>query len=193
MQKFLDAINKGLKWIFRILEAYSKIVCFGVVILICAQVLSRKFFNHSIIWSEEVVQLLMVWVAFIATAIGCARDVHIRITLLYNKFPKKLQIVCRWIEYFATIFSGLMLLIFGSKLVDYTWMSTLPTTKWPSALLYLMIPVGGFFMIYCTILHMFFPKAATVFSEGEEAPEELSVDDAQKMVLTGENLKEENK
>lgn len=192
MQKFMNFLNRLLKAIFRVLEAYSKIVVAGVVLLICAQVVSRKLFHHSIIWSEEVVLLLMVWVAFIATAIGCARNIHIRITLLYNKFPAGVQKVCRALEYLATTFAGLMMLIYGTKLVKFTLHSTLPTTKWPSFLLYLMIPVGGFFMIYCTILQVFFPKAAEVFREGEEDSEDDDkiIAEAQKLVMSGANLEE---
>lgn len=192
MQKFMDFLNKVLKAIFRALETYSKIVVAGVVLLICAQVVSRKVFHHSIIWSEEVVLLLMVWVAFIATAIGCARNMHIRITLLYNRFPAGMQKFCRILEYLATMFAGLMMLIYGSRLVKFTLHSTLPTTKWPSFLLYLMIPVGGFFMIYCTVLHMFFPKAAKVFREGEEEGEndDKIIEEAQKLVMSGGNLEE---
>ena len=61
-----------------------------------------------------------------------------------------------------------MLMINGYKLVMATLNSTLPTTKWPSFMLYLMIPVGGFYIVYCTILHMFFPNAAKVFEDPEE-------------------------
>lgn len=168
MKKVMEALNKALEMVFKLLEHYSKIVVFGVVFLISAQVISRKFFKHSIIWSEEVALLLMVWVAFIATAIGVAKNNHIRITVFYDMLPKPAKKASQWLEYAVTIFVGLMLLIYGTRLVQFTLHSTLPTTKWPSFLLYLMIPVSGFYMVYCTILHMFFPKAARIFEEEDE-------------------------
>lgn len=173
MKKLLEKFNLALEMLFKVLEHYSKIVVFGVVFLICASVFSRKFLHYSIVWSEEVVLLLMVWVAFIATALGVAKNKHIRITLLYDKLPKPAQKVSQWLEYAATIFVGAMMLNYGSILVKFTLRSTLPTTKWPSFLLYLMIPVCGFYMIYCTVLHMFFPKAAKVFEDPEEKEENV--------------------
>ncbi len=174
IKKIVLGLTKVLKGIFKGLELYSKIVVFGVVIIISAQVVARKFLKNSITWSEEVALLLMVWVAFITTAIGVAKNIHIRIELLYKHFPKKVKTFLTWLEYVVTLFVGLMLLIYGSKLVKATLHSTLPTTKWPSFLLYLMIPVGGFFIIYCTLLHMFFPEAAKIFAEDDEIPDDNS-------------------
>ena len=91
MKKVLEKINQLMDGIFNLLQAYSKVVLLAVVLIVCAQVVSRKFFNYSIIWSEEVALLLMVWMAFISMAIGVAKDIHIRITLFFDLFPKPVQ------------------------------------------------------------------------------------------------------
>lgn len=172
LKKLVEGTTKVLQKIFKLLEIYSKIVVFAVVFIISAQVVARKFLHSSIWWSEEVALLLMVWVAFIATAIGVAKGIHIRIEMVYKKFPRKVQVCLTWLEYIITLFIGLLMVIYGIKLVKSTLHSTLPTTKWPSFLLYLMIPVSGFFFIYCTILNMFFPEAAKIFADdGEIEPE----------------------
>ena len=168
MRKVLERINQLMDSIFNLLQTYSKVVLLAVVLIVCAQVVSRKFFNYSIIWSEEVALLLMVWMAFISMAIGVAKDIHIRITLFFKLFPKPLQTVFVWLEHIVSLFVGWELLVNGCRLIKFTLHSTLPTTKWPSFVLYLMIPVGGFYIIYCTILQMFFPKAAEIFKDKEE-------------------------
>lgn len=66
MKKVLEKVNRLMDAIFNLLQAYSKIVLLAVVLIVSAQVVSRKLFNHSIIWSEEVALLLMVWMAFIS-------------------------------------------------------------------------------------------------------------------------------
>lgn len=81
MKKFLEGVNKALDVIFNVLRTYSKIVLLAVVLIVSAQVISRKFLRHSIIWSEEVALLLMVWMAFISMAIGVAKNIHIRIEM----------------------------------------------------------------------------------------------------------------
>ncbi len=171
MKKFLERINKALDVIFNVLRTYSKIVLLAVVLIVSAQVISRKFLRHSIIWSEEVALLLMVWMAFISMAIGVAKNIHIRIEMFYDRFPKPMQKVATWVGHLVTLFVGAVLLVNGYRLVMATRYSTLPTTKWPSFVLYLMIPVGGFYIVYCTILHMFFPGAAKLFEDPEEEEE----------------------
>lgn len=168
MKKFLMGFNKFLDIIFNVLQTYSKVVLLGVVLLVSAQVISRKFLHYSIVWSEEVALLLMVWMAFISMAMGVAKNIHIRIEMFYKLFPKPVQKAAVWLGHIVTLFVGAMLMINGYKLVMATLNSTLPTTKWPSFMLYLMIPVGGFYIVYCTILHMFFPNAAKVFEDPEE-------------------------
>ena len=171
MKKILEKINQLMDGIFNLLQAYSKVVLLAVVLIVCAQVVARKFFNYSIIWSEEVALLLMVWMAFISMAIGVAKDIHIRITLFFDLFPKPVQKAAEWVEHIVALFVGGTLLIYGCRLIKFTLHSTLPTTKWPSFILYLMIPVGGFYIIYCTILQMFFPKAAEIFKDKDENDE----------------------
>lgn len=167
-KKLLDKINLIFYEVFRLLELYSKVVLLAIVFIVSAQVIARKFLHSSIIWSEEVARLLMVWMAFISMAIGVAKKLHISIHMFYDRFPKPLQKLAVAIEYACTLFAGTVLMIYGSKLVAASTTSTLATTKWPKFFLYLMIPVGGFFMVYCTILHMFFPQASALFEEKEE-------------------------
>ena len=172
MKKVLEWLNIALEMVFKVLQLFSKIVLLAVVFIVCAQVVSRKFFHYSIIWSEEVALLLMVWTAFISMAIGVAKDMHIRIEMFYQMYPAQIQAICRWLGYIVALFVGWVLMVYGGKLIRFTLHSTLPTTKWPSFMLYLMSPVGGVYMVYCTILHMFFPNAARIFADADNEKEE---------------------
>ena len=48
-------------------------------------------------------------------------------------------------------FGGFMV-YYGVRLVMSTMTSTLPATQWPAGLMYIMIPVGGVFIVYFTLL-----------------------------------------
>ena len=66
MKKLLTIINGFFHKIFQVLELYSQVVLLAIVLIVSAQVVARKFLGTSIIWSEEVARLLMVWMAFIS-------------------------------------------------------------------------------------------------------------------------------
>lgn len=167
MKKALEWLNVALKWVFKALHLFSQVVMLAVTLIVCAQVVSRKVFHYSILWSEEVTLLLMVWITFISMALGVAKDIHIRIELFYNMYPSPIKKFCQWLGYAVALFVGVVLMVYGGRLIKFTLHSTLPTTKWPSFMLYLMSPVGGFYIVYCTILHMFFPDAARIFADTE--------------------------
>lgn len=155
MKKIANAITTFFDAVYRILLEYSKVVLLVIVFIVSAQVIARKFIGVSIRWSEEVSLLFMVWMAFISMAIGVEKNLHISITMFYNKFPKPLRWLFEKLNYAVIFGFGLVLMIYGSKLIASTASSTLPATKWPACTLYLMMPVSGLFICYFTILDFF--------------------------------------
>jgi len=154
-EKIISSITFFFDVIYRILLEYAKIVLLVIVAIVSAQVFSRKFFGTSIRWSEEVALLLMIWMAFISMAIGVERHLHIAIEMFANKLPAKARTCVEKINDIATFLFGFVLCIYGSRLVSSTMTSTLPATQWPAGIEYLMMPVGGIFIMYFSALSIF--------------------------------------
>lgn len=152
--KVLDAITTVFDWIYRVLLEYSKLVLLVIVVIVTAQVFCRKVLGTSIRWSEEVTLVLMVWMAFISMAIGVEKNLHISIEMLFKKFPKPVQKVLDFINNLLILIVGVVLVISGISLIQFTSTSTLPATQWPACTLYLMLPVGGFFIVYFSLLRL---------------------------------------
>ena len=155
LEKAISCFTFVFDSIYRVLLEYSKIVLLVIVVVVSAQVISRKFIGTSIRWSEEVALFLMIWMAFISMAIGVEKKLHIAIEMFVKKFPKPVQIVLEKFSDIATFALGLVLCIYGKKLVAITMSSTLPATQWPAGLEYLMMPVGGVFIMYFSFLNLF--------------------------------------
>ncbi len=168
LEKVISAITFIFDCIYRILLEFSKLVILLIVIIVSCEVFGRLVLHHSIMWSEEVALLLMVWTAFIAMAIGVEKGLHISISIFFNMFPKVVQVVITKINTLATIFFGYILVAYGIKLVSMTMSSTLPATQWPAGTAYCMMPVGGVFIIYFALLDLFGAKKYRHLSiEGE--------------------------
>ena len=168
LEKVISAITFIFDCIYRILLEFSKLVILLIVIIVSCEVFGRLVLHHSIMWSEEVALLLMVWTAFIAMAIGVEKGLHISISLFFNMFPKTVQIIITKFNTLATIFFGYILVTYGIKLASMTMSSTLPATQWPAGTAYCMMPVGGIFIIYFALLDLFEAKKYRHFSiEGE--------------------------
>ncbi len=154
-EKVFSCVTYAFDWVYRVLLEYAKVVLLVIIVIVSAQVFSRKVFGTSIRWSEEVALLLMVWTAFISMAIGVEKGLHIAIEMFFNRFPGKIRIAVTKINTFATFLFGLALVVYGGKLIGSTMSSTLPATQWPAGMLYLMMPVGGVFIMYFTFLSLF--------------------------------------
>ena len=158
VEKVISAITFVFDCIYRILLEFAKLVILVIVIIVSCEVFARLVIHRSIMWSEEVALLLMVWTAFIAMAIGVEKGLHISISLFFNMFPKVVQVVIAKINTLATIFFGYILVVYGIKLASMTMNSTLPATQWPAGTAYCMMPVGGIFIIYFALLDLFEAK-----------------------------------
>ncbi|MDD6294761.1 MAG: TRAP transporter small permease [Treponema sp.] len=154
-EKIFSCITFLFDIIYRILLTYAKVVLLVIIVIVSAQVFSRKFIGSSIRWSEEVALLLMVWLAFIAMAIGVEKKLHIAIEMFVKPLPKPVQKIIEKINDTATMLFGIILVIYGKELVAHTMSSTLPATQWPAGIAYLMMPIGGVFITYFSFLSLF--------------------------------------
>ena len=151
----LDKITLVFDAIYRVLLEYSKFVLLVLILIVSAQVFARYIVGHSISWSDEVALILMVWMAFIAMAIGVRMNLHIAITAVFNALPEKAQFIIGKFNQLVIFAIGVVLMVYGSLLIDSTITSTLPATHLPAATLYLMIPVSGFYISYFTVFEFF--------------------------------------
>lgn len=155
LKKILYGVSVVFDIVYKILLEYAKVVLLAIVLIVSAQVISRKFLGSSIQWSEEVGRLLMVWMAFISMAIGIQKGLHVCIQLFYNKFPKLMQVILAKAGEILMTACGVVMVIYGCQLIKSTSTSTLSATQWPASTLYLMIPVSGVFIAYFCLIELF--------------------------------------
>ncbi|WP_129600641.1 TRAP transporter small permease [Anaerophilus nitritogenes] len=83
--------NKVLKALDKIEDTVLITMFMAMVGVICFQVIMRYVFNNSLSWSEELGKFLFVWLSWLGISIGHRRKEHIKITLLIDKLPYKLN------------------------------------------------------------------------------------------------------
>ncbi len=138
---------KAFNILYWLLFQYSKYVLVAVVFITCAQVILRNVFGGGLRWGQEVSLLLIVWMTFLAMAIGAEKSLHISVELFYHWFPKPVQKFCDMVGDLVILSIGVFFTVYGVQLVQNTTNSTLAATKWPAATLYITIPFGGICMV----------------------------------------------
>ena len=140
--------------IYKIIFGYARWVLAVVILIVCAQVFCRNILRTNIRWNQEVSLLLTIWMAFLGIAIGAEKNLHIGVELFYDRFPSPMKKAVDIINQIITVLVGVFFTVYGTKMVLSTMDSILPVTKWPSALMYIMIPVSGVCIVYFTVLDM---------------------------------------
>ena len=177
----MHTITKIIRGIFSIIEKFFEYLSMAMlsvmVVIICYQVVLRYVFNRSPSWSEEVALVLMIWFGILSIPIGVKLHLHIGIEYIYNQFPKRMQwVVSRFIFLLITGF-GLVMIFAGIPLVNAMMRSTLPATKLPSAVKYIVVPLSGLMLVY-NALELFFTSYQEFLKQpGSVVSGELEVPD----------------
>ncbi len=150
-----DRILRIINLIHVVLVDLAQVFMVAMVVIVAANVFLRYVFNSGIFWSEEVALVLFVWFVFISLGLGVKQKLNITINLLNkDKIPRWLNTSLDIFTELLVIFVGGVFLIYGGRLVGFTMSSILPATKWPAAMLYILVPFSGVTMILEALLHL---------------------------------------
>ena len=67
------------------------IAFFFVIAITGIQVFSRYVLNRSLVWSEETVRFLVVWMCMVGVAVSNYDDDHMMLNILVEKLPRPVQ------------------------------------------------------------------------------------------------------
>ena len=99
----LDAFGRAAE------DAVLVAILTGMILLAAGQILLRNFFQVGFIWGDELLRLLVLWVA-VAGAVAASRsDKHINIAILDRFLPGKLQTAARLlVDVFTSAICGIV-------------------------------------------------------------------------------------
>ncbi|MBP2636857.1 MAG: Tripartite ATP-independent periplasmic transporter, DctQ component [Firmicutes bacterium] len=150
----MDLLKKIALKIDTFFESFAILALLGVIIVMFVQVLTRKFFNFVFFWSEEGILLCLVWFAFMGIAIGFREGVHMGVEALTDLLPASVnRWIDKWIDLMGLMY-GLYFVVYGWEFTVLMFDSTLPATKLPNSIVYLVMPVSGLMVCAYSLLHL---------------------------------------
>lgn len=99
MRDFLALLER----IGRKAEDAALVVLLGSMVLLAVlQIVLRQFFGTGIVWADELIKIIVLWLAMVGSIAAARDNRHIRIDVLSHVLPKRLIAVTRVIvELFA--------------------------------------------------------------------------------------------
>ena len=148
----MNYLRKLCRIVFKALEWFAIICMVVLTCIVFADVILRYIFKQGFAWTQEIATLMLVWFSLIGMAIGVLEKIHISIEMFTAKLPAKAISVLDSINHLLiAVFGGLMI-YFGTLIMNMTKMSTMPATKMPSAVLYVILPLSGILVLLNSIL-----------------------------------------
>lgn len=166
----MSIVNKIFDFIYSIMIILAKILLVVMVVVVSAAVFFRFVLNSGIKWSDEVALITMVWFTFIGLAIGVRRSLHISIEIIASVLPQRVNMFLDKFINIVCAFLGVVMVIYGIKLVEFTMESTLPATGLPSAILYVIVPISAVFVSYYSLVKLF-GLEETINNDNQNMPE----------------------
>jgi len=161
--KFVDAISE---WTGKI-ASWSSVV---IVIIVCGEVIARKFFNHPTIWGFEVTKQLYTFLFLMVAAFTLLHNAHVGVDVLCVKFSKRTNAILAVINYILFFFPFILVLIYeGTKFAADSWATHETTMDVLAAPLYpikTVIPVAFLLLLIQGCVN--FIRSLHIATKGEE-------------------------
>ncbi|MXX01003.1 MAG: TRAP transporter small permease subunit [Acidimicrobiia bacterium] len=136
MSSAAGLISKGSRSTISVLRLLLAVLLGGLSLLMFVQVVMRYVFNSSIVWSEEVPRIMLIWLVFVGLA-TTMKGKHLIIDVVRER---------RWIAVVSIVFKWAMLIFFvyyGTVLATKVSGQTMPITKISRSWQYAAAPVGA--------------------------------------------------
>lgn len=141
LNSFFNILNKVVGIIIGLLLLF-------ITILITFNVIGRYIFGNTLSWAEEMTRYVIIWLTFIGSIVCVHNNSHVGVDILLNKItPEKRWILESVIAFIGFIFS-IILTYYGWTLFRKIYFSNQLSTAMmiPMYLVYMAVPIGGFFM-----------------------------------------------
>jgi TRAP-type C4-dicarboxylate transport system permease small subunit len=147
MNPVLKGIVRFFDVLYEVSVAFARILLIAMLVIISANVFMRYVLNSGISWSEEIALVLVGWFVFIGLPMGVRKKLHISLHLWRRSIPKLDMVLVR-ISALAVITLGVILFVYGNRLIGFAARSIMPVTELPSSLLYIILPLSSILLIY---------------------------------------------
>lgn len=132
----------------KIMEILIVVILVAMSLIVLWQVFTRFILNDPSTWSEELAKYLMIWLAFLAGAMGIKTGSHLGLTLISGSVANPVVKKTIWvISYILCLITGVIILVYGYKFMLVGKLKTASSMNFTMTIVYAIIPLSGAMMI----------------------------------------------
>lgn len=132
-ERYLVAANRAV--IFLMMAVMATLVFINVI--------ARYVLNFSIIWTEEVSQYLMIWIAYLGAGLALREGRHVALEMLHDRLSVALRRALRMaVAALVLLFLGAVTVL-GFQYAVFVWSQETPVLNISLGIPSLAIPIGA--------------------------------------------------
>jgi TRAP-type C4-dicarboxylate transport system permease small subunit len=143
----------SVRWLVRGIEWLIALGMGGIVAIVILEVVFRYAVRFSLIVTEELTRYLMIWVAFLASALALQERSHIALTGLAERPSRGGRRLVRGLSHLLVLGFLVILTVEGIRILPKQLDQYLTTVNVSIFWFYLAIPTGAILMIVFTVRH----------------------------------------
>ncbi|MDH4048286.1 MAG: TRAP transporter small permease [Gammaproteobacteria bacterium] len=102
-------LNRLERWGTAIENGSLVVLLSAMMLLAVGQIVMRIFFSFGFVWADELLKLMVLWIALIASVAASRNDRHLRIDVLSHFVPQRYARIPRIVvDLFASVMCGLL-------------------------------------------------------------------------------------
>lgn len=126
-----------------ILLAASSILFIIIFFVSVAEIILRNIFSYSLLWSQDLCNLLASWAMLLGGAALIHRDDHLVVDFLVKTMPKRVQQMLCLFTRLILIYFCFVLGYHGLNVVSVKMGLYYTSLRWPTGWAYMSLPVFG--------------------------------------------------
>ncbi|MDN4574909.1 ABC transporter permease [Pandoraea cepalis] len=137
--------------VMKVTEAVAVLLVVAETLILLAGVISRYGFDNPLTWSDELAQILFIWLSMLGAVLALDRGEHMRLSAIVNKLP------AAWRDWFQTmaaltvcVFVALIIVPAYSHAIEQMDITT-PALEIPDGLRAAALPVGAVLMLIAAV------------------------------------------
>jgi TRAP-type C4-dicarboxylate transport system permease small subunit len=145
--KFLDLLDRFASLLFAVVKWVCIVLASALFIIVVAAVVARYGFGQAVSWTEEVPRYLLVWISFLAAAVGVLNRDHVGFDVLFNALPKPVRRVLGVTLSLLILMFGWIVFRYGITFVQDFGDDLMETIPYTNNWYYPAMPVCGFLIM----------------------------------------------
>lgn len=145
-------------WLDRVMrldEVVATAAIFALFLVAISNIFMRYVFSAPLAWTEEILQLLLVWATFLGASALVRRKEHVFISFVTDKLPPRLA---HWNEQVFSVgiilASAMAMFYWGTQLLSFSAFRSTPMLQIPYYWIHVAIPVSAVVMSYHCVVRL---------------------------------------